>query len=92
MICRRRRRWSICCRIAGKRKRLAERLCYETQEVRNAVRGTLTSEIYRDYGAVAESAWLGHSEKVAKECYLKATDEDFDAAASGQRMRHTMEG
>ena len=40
------------------------------------MRASRSSEIYRDYGAIAESAWLGHSEKVATECYLKVTDED----------------
>ena len=55
------------------------------------MRASRSTEVHRDYGEKAESVWLGHSEKIAKECYLNVTDEDFDAAASGQKKKRTTE-
>ena len=55
------------------------------------MRASRSSEIYRDYGGVAESTWLGHSPVIAKKCYLMIMDEDYDAAASGQKTKRTTE-
>jgi integrase len=49
------------------------------------MRASRATEVHREYGAIAESVWLGHSKKIASECYLMVTDEDYDAAAGVQR-------
>jgi integrase len=49
------------------------------------MRASRATEIERDYGAKAESAWLGHSQKVAKKFYLMVTEEVFDAAFAGTK-------
>jgi hypothetical protein len=48
------------------------------------MRASRATEVHREYGAIAESVWLGHSKKIASECYLMATDEDYDAVAGVQ--------
>jgi len=53
------------------------------------MRASRSTEVYREFGAKAESIWLGHSPEIAKECYLMIMDEDYDAAASGQKTKHT---
>ena len=45
------------------------------------MRASRTTEIYREYGAMAESLWLGHSKEIAKECYLMVTEDDYTKAA-----------
>ena len=49
------------------------------------MRASRSTEVHRDYGAKAESVWIGHSEKMALECYLMVMDEDYDAAFAGVR-------
>ena len=49
------------------------------------MRASRSTEVHREYGAIAESKWLGHSKEVAKECYLMVTDEDYVAAFAGKR-------
>ena len=39
-------------------------------------------EIYREFGAIAEREWLGHSEKTAAEHYLHVLQDDFARAAN----------
>ena len=48
------------------------------------MRASRSTEVHRDYGAMAESLWLGHSKEIAKECYLMVTDDDY-AKAAGQK-------
>ena len=45
------------------------------------MRASRSTEIFNKYGAKVESAWIGHSEKIANKCYLMVTDADYDAAA-----------
>ncbi|MCL2710968.1 MAG: hypothetical protein FWE95_08810, partial [Planctomycetaceae bacterium] len=47
------------------------------------MRASRSTEIHRRYGAKVESAWIGHSEKIAEECYLMVTEEDY-AIATGR--------
>jgi len=49
------------------------------------MRASRSTEVHREYGAKAESVWIGHSEKIAMECYLMVMDEDY-AAAAGRRV------
>jgi integrase len=44
------------------------------------MRASRSTEVHRDYGAKAESVWLGHSQEVAKKCYLMVTDDVYAAA------------
>ena len=55
------------------------------------MRASRATEIHREFGEKAESVWLGHSKKIATECYLMITDEDYDTAASGQKRRRMTE-
>jgi integrase len=55
------------------------------------MRASRSTEVHRDYGAIAESKWLGHSKEVAKECYLMVTDDDFNAAFEGKSVQSTDE-
>ena len=50
------------------------------------MRASRATEIERDYGAKAESLWLGHSQKVAKKFYLMVTEDIYDAAVAGKRV------
>ena len=45
------------------------------------MRASRATEVVREYGAQAESVWLGHSKEVAKESYLMVTDDDYTKAA-----------
>ena len=47
------------------------------------MRASRATEILRRHGAKVESAWIGHSEKIAEECYLMVTEEDY-AIATGK--------
>jgi integrase len=49
------------------------------------MRASRATEVHREYGAIAESVWLGHSRAIASECYLMVTDEDYDAAVGVKR-------
>ena len=48
------------------------------------MRASRATEVHREFGAKAESIWLGHSKEIANECYLMVTDEDYDAATKGK--------
>ena len=50
------------------------------------MRASRATEIERDYGAKAESVWLGHSQKVAKKFYLMVTADIYDAAFAGEKV------
>lgn len=44
------------------------------------LRASRSNEIYREFSAVDESAWIGHSERIARDHYLTVLDEDFQRA------------
>ena len=46
------------------------------------LRSSRAIEIERDFGAIAEAEWIGHSPKTAREHYLHVLDEDFERAAN----------
>ena len=46
------------------------------------MRASRSNEIYAEFGPFYESQWIGHSSKVAKDHYLKVTDDDFSRAAA----------
>jgi integrase len=48
-------------------------------------RASAATEIERQYGAMRESAWLGHSEQMARKCYLMVLDDDF-AETAGKKV------
>jgi integrase len=50
------------------------------------MRASRATEVCNEYGAKAESVWLGHSEKTAMKYYLMVTDDDY-AIAAGQRTK-----
>jgi integrase len=53
------------------------------------MRASRSTEVHREYGAKAESVWIGHSEEIAKECYLMVTEDDYAAAFAGTTViRH----
>ena len=45
------------------------------------MRASCATEVYDRYGAKKESLWIGHSEQIARQCYLMVTDDDFAIAA-----------
>jgi len=45
------------------------------------MRASRSTEIHREYGAFAESIWLGHSKEMATACYLMVTEDDYTKAA-----------
>jgi len=45
------------------------------------MRSSRAIEIYERFGGMAESEWVGHSQKTAQDHYLHVRDETFDAAA-----------
>lgn len=47
------------------------------------LRNTASNEIIRKHGAVAESAWLGHSVKVASINYTRVLESEFEKAVGG---------
>jgi len=51
------------------------------------MRASRATEVERDYGAKAESVWLGHSIEEAKKSYLMVTEEVYAAAAAGRVMK-----
>ena len=50
------------------------------------MRASRATEIERDYGAKAESLWLGHSQEEAKKSYLMVTEEVYAAAVAGHKV------
>jgi hypothetical protein len=54
------------------------------------MRASRATEIKRDYGAKAESLWLGHSQEVAKKFYLMVTEEVYAAAVAGKKVDRTV--
>ena len=50
----------------------------------DSMREICSTEIYDEWGAFLESKWIGHSSKIAKECYLKVRQSDFERAAGRQ--------
>jgi len=50
------------------------------------MRASRATEVEREYGAKAESVWIGHSEEIAKKHYLMVTEEVYIAAAAGKRV------
>ena len=48
------------------------------------LRNTASNEIIRKYGPDAESAWVGHSKKVAELSYTRVKEEEFEAAIQGK--------
>jgi integrase len=50
------------------------------------MRASRSTEVYDQYGAAKESAWIGHSHKIAKEFYLMVTEDDFAEAAGKKSM------
>lgn len=44
------------------------------------LRSSRAIEIYQEYGVIAESEWIGHSETTAKDHYLHLLESDFDRA------------
>lgn len=46
------------------------------------LRATRSNEVEREFGGKCESAWIGHSQKVAQENYLVASDSDYVRATS----------
>ena len=45
------------------------------------LRMTRSNEVYREFGAFAESQWIGHSSRVRADHYLMITDDDFHKAS-----------
>jgi integrase len=54
------------------------------------MRASRATEIERDYGAMAESLWLGHSMKTAKDFYLMVTEDVITAAVAGTKVAKTV--
>jgi len=50
------------------------------------MRASRATEVEREYGAKAESVWLGHSQKVAWKAYLMVTEEVYTAASAGRTV------
>ena len=47
----------------------------------DSMREIRSTEIYNAFGAVKESEWIGHSTKIAKDCYIKVLESDYELAA-----------
>jgi integrase len=48
------------------------------------MRASRSTEVYAEFGAFYESKWIGHSARVARECYLQMREEDFERAVGGK--------
>lgn len=46
------------------------------------LRSSRANEVYREFGAIAESAWLGHSSSTARDHYLHVLASDFERAVA----------
>ena len=63
---------------------LANRLCKKVKRIPKLIqnmRSSASIDIHRKFGEVAENAWLGHTESVAKKHYLHVIDADFERAS-----------
>lgn len=63
---------------------LARKLCKDVCRIPKLIqnmRSSASIDIHREYGEIAENAWLGHSESIAKRHYLHVLDSDFDRAS-----------
>lgn len=63
---------------------LARKLCKELVRIPKLIqnmRSSASIDIHREYGEIAENAWLGHCESVAKRHYLHVLDADFERAS-----------
>ncbi len=49
------------------------------------LRATRANEVERKFGSKCESAWIGHSERTARENYLVASEVDFAKAISHEK-------
>lgn len=47
-------------------------------------RSSRAIEIYEQYGKLAESEWIGHSVRTARDHYLHVLDATFERAANGK--------
>lgn len=47
------------------------------------LRSSRAIEIYREFGALAEAEWIGHSQRTAVDHYLHVLESDFQRAAAG---------
>ncbi|MBQ9799354.1 MAG: site-specific integrase [Thermoguttaceae bacterium] len=47
------------------------------------LRSSRANEIYREFGELAESAWIGHSARTAQNHYLHLLESDFEKAIKG---------
>ena len=47
------------------------------------LRASASTDIEAEYGAIAESLWVGHSARTALKCYLQVTDALFQKAIGG---------
>jgi site-specific recombinase XerD len=56
------------------------------------MRKTRSNEVYRRWGEIKESLWIGHSDKVMKDFYHWQEDEDFAEAAGkvGNHISHAV--
>ena len=45
------------------------------------MRASRSTEVYAEHGAFLESKWIGHSSKIAKNCYLQIRESDIERAA-----------
>lgn len=50
------------------------------------LRSSRAIEVYNDFGALAESEWIGHSSQTAKDHYLHLLDADFERAVTRVTM------
>lgn len=53
------------------------------------LRSSRAIEIYQDFGVIAESEWIGHSETTAKDHYLHLLESDFERATSEKTQGET---
>ena len=50
------------------------------------LRSSRVNEIYREFGELKESAWIGHSTSVALGHYLHILDSDYDVASQWKEV------
>ncbi|MGI6400849.1 MAG: tyrosine-type recombinase/integrase [Thermoguttaceae bacterium] len=53
------------------------------------LRSSRAIEVYNEYGALAESVWIGHSVATAQDHYLHLLESDYDKAAFGKTPTQT---
>jgi integrase len=67
--------------LGGPFKTSADRVGLEIPRPFDSMRTTRSNEVVREFGAVMESLWIGHSIQVMKKFYLQPSDDDFAKAA-----------